>query len=223
MAYIPAKIAVLPCMEWPFAARYQMLPLSNADSSSVTKLCTEFNNFVLDGFKNQPYMKGFSPKLLKQLLEKNAQAKLLDSQTISSLWNHQKDDCDQCQTPVSFYKISIAHRAPWNNWLNDLSKHAKNADAVLLPLIMYYYNKLYDDRGMMVAKTSASLTLLLISTDDAELLWSGGRIADISNKSFEESGRKDESALTKIQDTQVLFERLFNNSLWKDFPGRQNL
>lgn len=69
-AFIPARVAVLSCQPWPKAAPFQGLQTSNVSDQDLQSLCEKFDQFILHGFSGQPYMRGLSPKLVTQLLEK---------------------------------------------------------------------------------------------------------------------------------------------------------
>src|SRR5690606_35959696 len=61
VGYVPARIAIVPCQDWPTGARFASLPLSNLKDIERAALCESFNQFVIEGFTGQPYMRGYSP------------------------------------------------------------------------------------------------------------------------------------------------------------------
>lgn len=215
-SFVPARIAVLPCQVWPNGARYKSLPMSNIKELEIQELCKQFDKFVIDGFKDQPYMRGFSPKWVMKFLTESNFSGGIDQ--IRTLWRHNKGDCSQCQNPPSFYKSSISSRVDWRTWLNNFSKAVRNADAVLVPFIFYAFETSYNDRGIHVAKKAAGATLLLIDTNNANLLWAGGREAETANQKAETKNKKQE---LKSPDWPVLFGRLYISDMWQEFPGRQ--
>jgi len=162
-SYIPARIAIFPCQIWPNGARFKSLPISNVPLDDFNSLCRKLDDFALDGFKGQPYMKGFSPKAVSYLLAKAN--KKTNFKKINEYWKHLPKDCESCKTIPAFYSHSIANRSEWRIWLNDISKNVRNADAVLIPFITYAYNESFNDRGLLIEKRAA-LSVILILTQN---------------------------------------------------------
>ncbi len=82
-AFIPARVAVLPCQPWPKGAPFQGLLSSNVATQDLNELCSSFDEFVLNGFSGQPYMRGLSPNLVEQLLERSKDRLLRERQQAS--------------------------------------------------------------------------------------------------------------------------------------------
>ncbi|MBM4252321.1 MAG: hypothetical protein FJ146_10155 [Deltaproteobacteria bacterium] len=216
LSYVPARIATLNCQAWPAGARFKSLPLSNFGEQQLATLCTQFDAFVLKSFNDQPYMKGYSPKFVLQQL-KDASLTDLPAE-LAPIWAHRRSDCGDCQTVPAFYNASLAGRLEWLAWLNKVSKNVRHADAVLLPFVTYGYERLYDDRGLAVAERGAGVTLLLVDTNNGELLWAGGREASVPHKALAGSGDSKQLSLPSWDDISA---RLFAEPLWSAFPGRQ--
>ena len=216
LSYVPARIATLNCQIWPAGSRFQSLPLSNVDEQQQAALCTQFDAYVLKSFSDQPYMKGYSPKFVLQQLKEASVPKLPDE--LATIWAHRRGDCDSCQTVPAFYNASIASRLEWLTWLNKLSKNVRHADAVLLPFVTYSYERRYDDRGLAVAERGAGVTLLLVDTNNGDLLWAGGREASVPHKALAGDPRTQELPLPSWDDISA---RLYTEPLWSAFPGRQ--
>ena len=214
-SYVPARIAVLECTVWPNGARFEGLPLTNFKESDLSELCSTFNQFVIRGFEGQPYMRGLSPRAVKKALTTADQANYLKE--MDGLWIHQSDDCDKCTLAPAFYSKSIANRQAWKMWLTRLSRMTRNADAILIPFITYGSDRSYDDRGIRIHATEAGVALLLIDTNNANLLWAGGRRAQATNKILENQG----TAKPEPPAKEILYDRLFRSDIWKEFPGRQ--
>lgn len=215
LTHVPARTAVLPCTRWPQQARYANLSLSNATSDEFKKLCERFDSFVLEGFKDQPYMRGFSPQSVQNLLNQVNQSQSIDE--IANLWSHEKSDCAACSIPPAYYQTSIAPRASWRQWLKEFSKHVRNADALLLPFVTHAFHDTLNDRGLLIARRVAGVTLLLVDTDSGDLIWAGGRIAQATEQQL--VGSKSDSPLSLPPWNQVT-NRLLVDDIWKDFPGR---
>lgn len=216
--YIPARMALASCITWPErATRISGMPLGNASRDETQKLCNEFDLYIAAGFENQPFMKGLSPKFVEKLYASSGMSPSI-SDAIAQQWQHSSEDCSSCRTPTAFYNGSIAHRKQWNVWLANFARATKGTDAILVPLILYNNTTKEDDRGLMVARRTASIALLLIDTANGELIWSGGREADVASKAFQEDPRAKNLA---PPDQDELKKRLFTDALWLAFPGRQ--
>lgn len=211
---IPARIAVIPCRVWPQTSRFEGLPLTSWTPEEQTTICNRFDEFVLDGFKNQPFMRGFSPKAIAKLLDAAQQSSL--TKEIDMLWRPANIDCRKCRTPMSFYQIAITDQQLWRLWLNQLSKSTRNSDAVLMPFAVYHNSTVYDDRGLSVSRRAASIVLLLIDAGSGHLIWSGGRESYSSTVEAPDASMKPPPPppLTTVLD------RIFVEDVWKEFPGR---
>lgn len=217
-SYVPARTAILPCRVWPEGARYKKLPLTSAKDQEIQALCAAVDEYVLDAFDNQPYMKGFTPKFVQKQLE--AAGKAQAAQNLATLWAHQAGDCADCLTPPAFYDRSIPQRTAWLDWLHGISTSVRNADAVLLPFVTFAYDKRYDDRGLDVHERAAGVVLLLVDTAKGELLWAGGREAQVPAKRLRSANVTGELL---PPDWQLVKERLLSEDLWREYPGRQTL
>lgn len=216
--YVPARIAVVSCMIWPDrASRVARMPMSNVPQADMQKLCSDYDQYVIGSFDNQPFMKGITPKLTEKFYTA-VSPKLSVNDAIAAQWEHKSDDCVGCRTATSFYHGSIAKRKSWNVWLSDFAKATNGADSLLLPMIIYNNTSRDDERGLTVAKRAAAITLLLIDTNTGELIWSGGREADVVTKVFRDDPR---SATLAPPGQDELKKRLFTDALWLEFPGRQ--
>ena len=214
--YVPARIAVLPCRTWPDSAGFEKRPLTNVTDEDLDALCKNYSQFVIDGFKDQPYMRGFSPKSTLALLSAAEQENLLNE--FNSHWQHTDTDCQKCENTSSFYVQSIQNREGWRLWLSSLSKAVRNADAIMVPFVYYMYEKTYLDRGLLISKRAAGVSLFLIDTNNGYLLWSGGREAFANDQLLVGSNANQKGtwpAWTQVE------ERLFIEEVWRDFPGRQ--
>lgn len=216
--YIPARIALVPCQIWPDrASRISGMPLSNVPRPDMQKLCGDFDQFISAGFDNQPFMKGLSSKYVEKLYAATAQKQTIPN-AIALQWEHKSDDCASCRTATAFYNASIAGRKSWGVWLAEFAKATGGADSLLLPLIIYNSTARDDERGLTAARRAAGVTLLLIDTNTGELIWSGGREADVVSKVFRDDPR---SSSLEPPDQEELKKRLFTDALWLEFPGRQ--
>ena len=94
----------------------------------------------------------------------------------------------------------------------------RNADAVLLPFVLFHYTDQRNDRGLFLARRAAGATVLLIDTNYGYLIWAGGRRAEVVQQRLINSKADREIEAPGID---MLLERLLVDDLLKDFPGRQ--
>jgi hypothetical protein len=217
LAHIPARIAVTSCRVWPQGALYPSQKALQLAAEDLSRLCQRYDRAVLDGFEGQPYMRGLSPRVVQALLEKNQQGSLLAQ--LEQLWFRPGQVCAACQHPSSYYREVIAPRNDWRQWLSQLSRSASNSDALLLPLVLEGESRVIDDRGLFYASRSASLALLLIDTNNGQLIWIGGRTAQVRRAL---PGSQKEATPEQFPTWDELWTRLFTSDLWQEFPGRQN-
>lgn len=215
-AFVPARIAVFPCGAWPSQLHFDNLPTANVDESQIQEICSRFDRFVIQGFDEQPYMRGLTPDAVKKLLTKGNQEELLQQR--AALWERKESDCLTCVNIGSYYQQSIANRPEWQTWLTQMSRAARHADALLLPQVLYVREEKDNKRGALVSSRRAKLALLLIDTNNGGLIWYGQRDAQASDHLLADAG----NSAPPPPAWSVLYDRLFTNDLWRDFPGRQN-
>jgi hypothetical protein len=214
--YVPARIAVLSCRPWPEEARFDGLTLSNTDKQATAAVCADLDKFVLEGFRDQPYMKGFTPAAVAKLLA-TAPNGATTMEQFDVNWHHLSSDCHQCENFPSFYHHSIEPRNDWRKWLNSLSQLARNSDAVLIPFVLYTQQAKINDRGMLRSSISSGVGLMLLDTNNGAVLWSNERQSEYAASILESSSSGNFPEFPKWTS---LTERLLVESLWKDFPGR---
>lgn len=218
VAYIPARIAVWPCMAWPHKARFYRQTVSNITDEELNKICETFDNFIIRGFKNQPYMRGLSPKVVKKLLEREGAGHMFNE--LETQWSTtQTEPCQDCKNPLEYYNRSLASQQTWLEWLSLLSRRVYNVDALLVPFVTYARKGQIDDRGMAKAYYRIGVNLLLIDTGDGRLIWAGGRDAEAFNRRLDARDPTEAVALPTFDRVE---SRLFLKEIWRDFPGRQN-
>lgn len=216
LAHIPARIAVLPCRLWPQGARFEGQPATELPGPELQLFCQSVDQFILQGFEGQPYMRGLSPRVVAALLEKNGQKNLLTQ--LEQLWFSPGQSCSECEQAVTFYREVIAPRNDWRSWLAQLSRAASSSDAILLPMLVHVGSQRINDRGLAYAQRRATLALLLIDTNNGQLIWIGGRSAEVRKP------LRDKEAAPRPEDFppwEDLWRRLFVEDLWQEFPGRQ--
>jgi len=214
VGFIPGQIVVLPSQVWPQAATYENQPLTNATKEDQAKLCAQLDQTVLDGFVQQPYMNGFTPKSVSKQLEQTF-PDYLDK--MKALW--QTAPCPLCKNPLEFYVTRSMPQPAWLNWLQTVSHHTRYSDAVLLPLVRFAQETRFEDRGRWSSQRAMGVILLLIHTRDGSLIWSGTQTSML-----EESDAQSTQPIATPYPPYPAWEKgypaLFNESLWKGFPGR---
>lgn len=213
-SFIPARIAVGECRVWPETSQYVGQPKTNLAPSELEAICARFDQYVLDSFKDQPFMRGFSPKAIQKLLEGSEQKDLMKE--IPVLWRPTAIDCRHCTTSPTWYKTMMAGQNNWRLWLNQFSKASRNSDALLMPFIVYARDTKENDRGLIVARRAVGVVMFLIDTNNARLVWSGGREAFVSNQVLQDAPNAD----VQPPPTADVFARLLVEDVWREFPGR---
>lgn len=220
-AYIPARIAILPCMTWPSTLTFPALKLSNTGPEEATAICQGFDEFVLKGFDQQPFMQGMTPKLVQRLIEQGQAQNpqfLPVEQAIKNLWTGGKA-CYFCRSIRDYYVQGPAESFEWRRWLHTFSDVNRHADALLLPVLIHSYADTLNDRGLIIARRTASAGLLLISTVDGNLIWAREREA----QALREKLQTDPAAGSLTSPPlEALKDRLLTPDLWLNFPGRKN-
>lgn len=216
VGYVPARIAVMSCRVWPVAARYKKLAPAPTDQGAAAAICGEFDKFILASFRDQPYMKGFTPSAVGKLLASSADnAQMIDQ--FDSLWHYQSGDCHDCDRSSSFYYHSIRPRSEWVTWLNQFSRATRNSDAILLPFILYADQTKANDRGMLKSVVSAAVGMLLVDTNNGAIIWSNERQSEFAASALTDRSGTNYPAFPQWSD---LTQRLLSESLWQEFPGR---
>ncbi len=216
VGFVPARISILPCTTWPEGSRFKTKPLSNAKAETFKQLCAAFDKYVLEGFGSQPFMKGFSPTFVQKSFATASKPDHLT--TLPTLLDRTPSDCMECENIASFYRRSIANRTPMQLWLSDTSRMTKNSDAILLPTILYAWERRYNDRGVLVLERSTSAALLLISTANGDLIWAQSRAAVVPVRVLE-SNLNNQTPTPPEWST--VSGQIFTEHIWADFPGRQ--
>jgi len=218
VGYVPARIALLPCMFWPTSATKIIdLPPNNRPTEENASLCEEFDKYVADGFDNQPFMKGLSPKLVERLYSTAGLTPDILS-AVAAEWSAKEDDCQDCRSLPSMYKLSIKGRQSWQIWLTKPSSATRGTDAVMIPLILSNNTRIEDNRGILESIRSGTIGILLIDTNDGSLIWSGGREAEVIYKAFANTTSGKSMKEPPLDD---LKRRLLTDAIWMSFPGRQ--
>ena len=209
-SYIPAKTAVLPCQFWPRSARLAVPTQDNMPAQDAKRLCAAFSKFVVSGFKNQPYMNGYSSQAVLNALTRADRKQLLESMFQS--WQSMDEKC--CQLPADYYKRLRSSNEAWLLWLNQISKHLVDSDAILLPLVVDASQKRSNIRGLNVASREIAVTMLLIELNEGQLVWSSYRRSKAAHKKLAAKTALEFPSWAEVE------KKLFSDLLFKDFPGK---
>lgn len=213
-AYIPAKISVLPCILWP--GKVLGTERFAISQDQLQSLCSTFDNFVIEGFKDQPFMKGYTPKAVFKLLESNNQSQI--NEQMINAWIEAEKNCKKCGTGKDFYSDILSKKDNWIQILNQFSKSTKFSDAILIPLILQANQEKRNERGLLISENSSQIILLLIDSNNGNLIWSHQRFTQTNNKTLKEG----EQSYPPFPEWDTLFAKLFVDSIWSGFPGRQS-
>ncbi|RZA17437.1 MAG: hypothetical protein EOP10_22765 [Proteobacteria bacterium] len=216
LAHIPARIAVFPCRKWPQGALYAGQRVMQTSEAELTTLCSSFDAYVLQGFEGQPYMRGLSPAVVKKLLARSPKEAQLEQ--LEDLWFRPSQVCEACRNPTSYYKEVVASRSDWRKWLSDISRETTSSDAVLIPFISEADGEVINDRGLFYASRHAELVLLLIDTNNGELIWANGKRADLR---LPLEKKPDDPKAVALPVWEDLWKRVLVPEIWAEFPGRQ--
>ena len=216
-AFIPARIAVFSCQAWPINARFSGQVPINIKDEELEKICAQFDKHVLSSFSNQPFMKGFTPKLIKALLAKAQKDHLLNE--VPQIWSHDPKECLECRNSLTTYKRSIALNLKWQQWLNTVSGYTRYSDAALFPMVISAFEHQFNDRGLLVSERVLEFNLLLIDSNNARLQWIGQRKASMRSQKLQAPG--DRENYPSYPPWDQLYKRVFTEDMWQGFPGRQ--
>ncbi len=212
--FIPGQIVVLPCQVWPQQATYQFQPIGNASLADREVLCTRTDQMVLEGFLQQPYMSGFTPKSVAKQMEASFPDYI---EKMKALWAG--PPCPSCETPLDFYKKVSMAQPNWLSWLQRVSQSTRYSDAVLLPFLLFAQEQQFQDRGVGTSRRAVGILLLLVSTHDGSLIWGGKQTAMMEAR----ASLRQPSASTPYPlypGWEQLYPAIFTEALWKGFPGR---
>lgn len=214
-SYASASIAVLECNFWPSTAAVKEVGEINTGPTIRAQICDTFNKELLKSFRGQPYVKGRSPRSIEKILRERNRLELLTG--IFDEWQTPAD-CEYCEDPVQYYKYHLENNPNWIKYTNELSRATDFSDAALLPIVTHAKESHINERGLIRAKREAKVVVFLFDLESGALLWAGNRNASASNSSFN-NDIGDNKLL--FPDWDIVYQRLFANSLWADFPGRQ--
>jgi hypothetical protein len=207
----PANIAVLPCLVWPTKHGFSTSGTAVFDTGQMAQACKLFDSFILTSFSGQPFMKGKTPRLVQKALETAGKPGLLGELPGLIAGNR---NCEDCEGPLSFYRTVLYQDKFFMGWLTEFKKASPSSDAILIPIVFDHLELRDQDRGLDRALRSSKVSILLIRTYNASIQWYGTRHGFTSSV----FGSPSEF---KWPEWTLVYEQVFIDSLWKDFPGYQ--
>ena len=218
LGYIPVRTSVLSCLDLTDVGA------SQASEQLVAALrqevCRLYDQFVLDGFKNQKFMRGYTPNAVEKFYKRTARLNpasrdhqknfmtFLSSQlrTLRGLDSHQGSSSD----------LKLGEQ--WQEPLLEFSLDVGNSDALFLPVLTEIGTKKTSVQGEEVLRVQVHLHSILIDTTRNAVVWHSKieRFFYSKNLSSLENTNKqlDPSTLSKV------FADLFLDHHWMSYPGR---
>ena len=213
--FIPSQIIVAPCLVWPAKVLYNDRTQSNTSPKQQKDLCKQFDKFVLKSFTNQPFMKGYSPKALSQFLKKHNHPNYLEE--IPKIWESSPILCSHCEGPIATFKEAVSPLPNWKKWLLKLSKMSLYSDTYLQPIVVSVQEQNLEDKTRLLSKRSAEVVLLLLDVNNSNIVWRSKKASSIL---AENDASQKKGVFPPPPPWERLRARLFNESIWLDFPGR---
>ena len=68
----------------------------------------------------------------------------------------------------------------WSIWLANLSFNVRNADTILVPFITRMEERSYKEQGVLIKRRILGVSLLLIDTDNSNIIWSNYKKVDVA-------------------------------------------
>lgn len=209
LAYVPAQIAIMNCRTWPKTAPLEEMSSDAIDKDVLQELCQAFDEFVLNGFTDQPYMKGFAPKSVAKFI---AKANLPEDFPQIEESFRIDIQCAECSSPAAYYKTQVAERIPWKEKLTTLAKATRFSDALLIPFVLQGHADQELERGLRSPYQVVEVALLLIDLGNGQLIWHSSRSIRLSLPQTVEA--------MKDFDWKSMYRNLFTEVLFAQFPGR---
>jgi hypothetical protein len=213
-SHVPARTAVLGCQQWPAVTD------TVANPADRKWLCDRLDEAVMDGFRAQPYMRGFSSKVVDKLLEQAKWPSAVSEGFAMMVEAGRKSGCKSkkdpfCGSAARIYEQALAGNAAWQMWLSRFSDTQKHADAVLFPVLLAAEDDKFNDRGLVAVSRSVTYSLWLVETTNGRLIWT-------RTKSGVETLRAlpEKSASLAAPQWNVPANRVLTSDFWRDYPGR---
>lgn len=210
-SHVPARTAVLPCQVW----RNVTLPVQD-----IKFLCDQMDEAVMEGFRGQPYMRGFSPKVVMKLADQAKWPSAVSEGLDIVLAPGNKPNCattsqPMCTSSVEYYNRSLASNAAWHLWLARFSDTQRYADATLIPILLSATDVRRDDRGLISLERQVTFVLWLVDTSTGQLMWTRTKSGTATNRALPEKTR-----LLTRPEWKVAVKRALTQDFWQDYPGR---
>lgn len=212
-SYIPARTAVLSCRSWDANNKIKNFPESNVNTSDVLEFCRQFDEFILESFKGQTFMRGFAPAAVRKFLSGANKSDLLTS--FASYWS--SDLASHFEDPVAYYEAKVRPSLEWRQWLMEFSSSVRHSDALLIPFLSYAREEHLNDRGLLLSKRVMRMDLLLVDMESGNIIWNSNRVDSHSKNKLPTSS---DNSHPGYPEWNLLVSDLLVESMWKGYPGR---
>lgn len=211
----PSRILSVPVFSIPDPSAPSKIDIAGIETSGLIPLIEEN---VLNAFKDQPGVNGFTFAVVKGALGKSPNLwdtmnkqisetgkKLVTREALALTTFSQ--DCIARKNFVEFYVFCIQPSKEWKDTLNALSAKIYNADTALLVFINDFEKREIEKKYTL----RTSISVLLVDTNNGNLIW-GKQVKDSlanppSNKTFPE--------------WSTLISSMLSEPFWAQFPGRK--
>ena len=214
-SYIPAKTVVLACQFWPETSNFPAHPQSNISEKDRASFCPSVDEYVLEGFRGQTFMRGHTPKAVNKALLESGKMALVGA--LSQLWRFEAARSASCADIPAYYNGLVKPRREWRQWLLEMSAATYQSDAILIPFMAFAREDKINDRGLLLAKRALGVVLLLIDTQSGDLIWAGNRQSTMSRQRL-----VDQVELTypDFPPWSGLVREILIDALWREYPGK---
>jgi len=204
----------MSCKAWPSNLNFSNSLQSNGSESDRVEFCKNLDAYVLESFKSQTFMRGFSPRAVEKSLAESNKKNLLD--VFMKDWIFDRESCGNCEDIGTFYERNVKPKKEWRSWLLDFSASTHYSDAILVPFLSFAREDKENDRGLLISKRSMGVSLLLIDTQNANVIWNSSRQSLLSKQDLSTNG----SNFPEFPKWSDVSQALMIDSLWREYPGR---
>lgn len=211
----PSRVLAVPVFILPDPSTPSVVDLALVESGRVREA---YEKTILEAFKNQPGVNGISFSSVRQALGASPTVR---EQMQTDLTGLSKEilsadprvrarftkGCLNRQTFLDFYVHCVSSGKGWVTQLNALSAKVLNADTALLPFL----TRLQSESERDGEKVTAGVAVLLVDTNTGKLIWGRENSLNLASKL---------GGGPSPTEWQRLFQSLFPEAFWADFPGR---
>jgi hypothetical protein len=179
------------------------------------EFCKSIDAYVLEAFRGQNFMRGFTPRAVEKALSEAKKLPLLDS--FMSHWRLDPKECGNCADIGTLYTRVVKPGPAWREWLLDFSTSTHHSDALLIPILDFAREDKENDRGLLLSKRSMGVVILLIDTQNGNLIWTSQRQSTLSTHRLREGAGV---SFPDFPEWKLITRELLIDTLWREYPGR---